>query len=1471
MKLNKFLIVAIILLAIISLGAVSASSDNATSDGVFEASDMGVSASDDCEIDGNDIGVNDNITSNVEDSSINSEVYDGSKLSTSNCDDELSAGSITPDYTIEVTPNVMSGENYVAQYGEVITVKGDFGNATGNVSIDFGYYTNYQTFETTLVDGKFTQNLTNYIVRNNQEIIVKYKGDDYYKPVTWQKNIHIQLDVSLVEEIDYGQYAYIITNLHNATGNVYITTGSLNHPFEEKTYSGKLENGVYTCEFTRYSWTNPAGIEGGGNFITLYYEGDDRFNPLTQTYKFYAPVNIDCPDIYYNQSAIVKVYLGRATGKVNFTFYHLNFNDENLIESYEVDLINGYASAEFKNYTMGGNPCKIQYSGDDKFEPFSIGYSIWVWDTPKATISSVVYQTSNKCLIFINIPDADGVVNVTVNGKKEVWEIVNGTVTHEINASDVITELNVSYGGNYRLKPNNSSSFVFLKDNIITGDNFEYYFNQKNRGKLFDYVDLSVPLDFQGSITNPDSRDLYIDISKPVNVISSTGDAFIDLNTVAGSLLGENPGNRFAVSYGGAGSNITGIYLHNTQLWISNTSHVVFDNISVVVEDQRVGSGVGATSVRDNSSYVTLKNSYFYTRNNGGSSTFTFSWTDHCVFDNNTVKAEGNVGNLLYLNVYNIENLPGDIYYANGSSLPSYPLNTNNVFSNNDIYGKEGSAISLGIMVEGKNNLIVNNTLHKCSISTSFGGTHPVNNTYIGNILEEGSNLNVHPNSIVYNNIVPGTSMIGENCVVYNNTGGKMVLGSNCIAYDNVVGELMLNGYNASFYDNIVNGDVTVKYMNNIFHDNNVTCVYFWVEGASKVYENTIGKGTLILEGNNVLVFNNTINDNVIVQGNDAYLYNNVMGDIEIQGKTAIFHDNIANGFLKLGGDNNNIYNNYMSNDQPTTISGNNNHIFNNTFNSKITIEKITKVRPKKVYAPVNNNTFENNTVKARDDYAISIHQLATNNTFENNRLYALGKSGDAAVLDEGENSIEGNCPLKNTLRIVSDDINVGEALTVYVSLDYYSSETIVKVMVNGEMHYVLYNQQDSVTIRDLPAGEYAIIAMSDEFGDYGQAMNSTIVKVSKFAPVLNINVTDAVIGEDVNVSAIIVGATGDVTFIVDGVESNVGLIDGVANYTIANIAAGNHSIVAIYNGDAKNEATYASTSIFLNAVASEIADLNVDGDLNIQAVLKDITGNGIENATIIYRIGTQNATVTTDANGTFSIIGEANAKVEIKYEGTNVLLPSSASITLSDVAPTRVSTNISASKLTCFAVDTAAGEKGALFKVTLKDASDNLITNASVQFALNGVIYNAVSDSNGVASMQVNINKANTYTCAVSYLGDVKHDASFTAVKVVVNKKKTALTAKAKAFKVKTKTKKYTVTLKTTTKSVDGKAYLKAGKKVTITVGGKTYTAKTNSKGQATFKITKLNKKGKYNAVIKFAGDNTYNAVTKKVKISVK
>ena len=170
-----------------------------------------------------------------------------------------------------------------------------------------------------------------------------------------------------------------------------------------------------------------------------------------------------------------------------------------------------------------------------------------------------------------------------------------------------------------------------------------------------------------------------------------------------------------------------------------------------------------------------------------------------------------------------------------------------------------------------------------------------------------------------------------------------------------------------------------------------------------------------------------------------------------------------------------------------------------------------------------------------------------------------------------------------------------------------------------------------------------------------------------------------------------------------------------------------------------------------------------------------------------------------------------------------------------------------------------------------LTDSNGNRLVNQSVKFAINGWVHNKTTDENGVAHLQINLQGANYYTCAPCYLGNTTYNATFASAMLDVVKKPITISAAAKSYKASAKTKKYTVTLKTIKgSSSNGKIYLKKGKLVKITVNGKTYSGRTNAKGQVTFSL-KLTKKGKFQAVIKFAGDNTYNAASKKVTITIK
>ena len=193
----------------------------------------------------------------------------------------------------------------------------------------------------------------------------------------------------------------------------------------------------------------------------------------------------------------------------------------------------------------------------------------------------------------------------------------------------------------------------------------------------------------------------------------------------------------------------------------------------------------------------------------------------------------------------------------------------------------------------------------------------------------------------------------------------------------------------------------------------------------------------------------------------------------------------------------------------------------------------------------------------------------------------------------------------------------------------------------------------------------------------------------------------------------------------------------------------------------------------------------------------------------------------------------------------------------------TTFTVNKLASKITASPVTTIYNV-GKYLIITLKDSNDNPINDAILTVNL-ATTKEYRTDKNG----QVNINVATltpkTYTAKISYGGSDNINASTGSVKVTIKKATPKITAKRATFKYKVKTKKYAVIFK------DNKNKSLKNTKVTLKVNGKTYTTKTNSKGQAVFKITNLKKKGRYTAVITVPTNKYYNKITKKTIITVK
>ena len=303
----------------------------------------------------------------------------------------------------------------------------------------------------------------------------------------------------------------------------------------------------------------------------------------------------------------------------------------------------------------------------------------------------------------------------------------------------------------------------------------------------------------------------------------------------------------------------------------------------------------------------------------------------------------------------------------------------------------------------------------------------------------------------------------------------------------------------------------------------------------------------------------------------------------------------------------------------------------------------------------------------------------------------------------------------------------------------------------------------------------------------------------------------------------------------------------------------------ATTDGVVDGDYTYLNATKLKVVAVDSVVDISSPEKGTVVVTLTDNGTNPIAGATFKYTVnGGEEKIATTGDDGKYAITGlTGEVTVAVNYEGNDSFNPISDSkffnFTEEPVVPAKVATKLTASKVT------ATYNVAKKLVITLKDASGKALANKKVTVKVGIISKTLKTNAKGQVSLNVATLVPKTYTASVKFAGDDAYFASSVSPKVVVSKAKPKLAAKAKTFKVKVKTKKFTATLK------NNKGKVLKNTKLTLKVGKKTFTAKTNKKGVATFKITKLSKAKKYTATIKFAGNKYFKALSKKVKITVK
>ena len=391
-----------------------------------------------------------------------------------------------------------------------------------------------------------------------------------------------------------------------------------------------------------------------------------------------------------------------------------------------------------------------------------------------------------------------------------------------------------------------------------------------------------------------------------------------------------------------------------------------------------------------------------------------------------------------------------------------------------------------------------------------------------------------------------------------------------------------------------------------------------------------------------------------------------------------------------------------------------------------------------------------------------------------------------------------------------------GDNATISITLPEDATGYVL-VDVNGQKFYTeLVNGVADIDLSELSEGEHNVTITYLGDDNYDGFTTTKAINVPKeLEPVVDNETISIKLPEN---------ATGSVTVTIDGVDYPATIVNGTATADISNLNPGSHSVTIKYSGDNTTAPITHTTSVNVPKLAPAIS-VNVttiykgDKENVIITFPSDATGYVLVN---VGSLGYYADIVNGTAELSISNLACGNKNVTVKYPGDGRYLESVASANFDVLSKVRLDKNKNIAK---DYLQTIKYQVRALDKYGKAVGAGQI-----VKITVNGKTYNRKTNSKGYASINLKL-LPKKYKVVAKYAG--KKVTNTLTVKQVLKASKT--------FSVKKSAKQ--LVLKATLKSSKGKAI--KNKVVKFNLNGKTYSAKTNSKGiaQVTIKQKDINR----------------------------
>ena len=807
-------------------------------------------------------------------------------------------------------------------------------------------------------------------------------------------------------------------------------------------------------------------------------------------------------------------------------------------------------------------------------------------------------------------------------------------------------------------------------------------------------------------------------------------------------------------------------------------------NANIDVNDVPVDS-----VIIDNPIYANNAKEYTITNDNYGN-----------YFDNETGDAleDAPFNNGDILKIANVS----DKYFVINKNLTILPAGDNTTFKNvgfNFVSGSEGSVVD-GITIENNAQKWVNNNqIQLIPILIQYSKNVTVVNSYIHSSANHAFALaNSSYCNIKNNTLSTITSVSGG-------WGGKTTFLISLSRYNNITDNKMYStsanviqflfgfpgvkvGKGISEFNLIKN-----NYLNGTTGMNSAMCYGIRIMG-----NNAAGKPT----------GQNTFAGNVI---SNAFIGIQAQGDVKeviainntfINVKTGIdVYSNVADGGIVVKGNSINASNIGILLKKGYAI------IENNTINADSYGIQFTSADSK-------NSIVDNNVIISGKDYAISV--AGTNTSITDNYIISKDYYGNGAVTSKSNDTIiENNTPAGASINTdISASIN--KNATIKIDVLPFDANGNVTIKFNGKSETVSFNASQTIVydLGVLGIGDYEVTVIYNGNAKYNATNITKTFSIGKISDYnVTLNTTDVVAGENSTLVIILPeDATGVVNVTVGKDSYKANVTDGVASVKINSLIAGDYKVNVTYSGDKTYE---VSNNVFNLAVNPMKVNLNIsdvvmfyrDGTRMV-AILTDIKGNPITNATVYFTINGKTYARTTDTNGTASLAINLISKIynaTILYNGSDIYDKLSKNITVT-VNPT-----ILANDTVLMYMD------GTVFVAKFLDKTGKALTNASVKFNINGVFYTRITDNDGVAKLNIRLRPGSYILTAYNNVTGEEKGFDITVKSLIVANDLTKYYLNATRFEA-------TIYNKNGTLAIN--------KNVTFNINGVFYTRQTNENG---------------------------------------